>query len=531
MSRSYDAVVIGAGHNGLVTSAYLARAGQSVLVVEQRSRVGGGASSEELFPGFTCDTGTHRAAKLHPSVASDLNLRSHGLEMVRADPALFVPDAEGRHLLLRASASATADSIRAFSAADAERWADFEGFTGRVAGFLSSVFSIEPPEIPDPSRSGMVALGRLGLGLRKLGRREMEEVVRVLPMSCLELLDEWFESEPLRGALAGISVQGGAHGPMATGTAFNLFRRAAESGSGSPTALVRPRGGVGRLSEALASSALAAGVEIQTDRTVRHVLLDAGRAAGVVLEDGTEISARTVASGVGPGATLLNLSDPASLDPEFVRSLRAVRYRGATARVHLALGELPRFEGAASAETHLGGAISISPSLQYVERASDAAKYGSVSEAPYLEAVIPTVSEPDLAPEGKHVMSVLVQYAPYHLRESSWNAAASEALGDTVVETLGRFAPNLPDAVEARHVLTPAGMEDKWGLQEGSVFQGEMTLDQFFFARPVAGWARYRTPIAGLYLCGTGTHPGGGVTGTCGYLAARRILKDAKGQR
>jgi phytoene dehydrogenase-like protein len=264
---------------------------------------------------------------------------------------------------------------------------------------------------------------------------------------------------------------------------------------------------------------------------VKHVLLNAGQASGVALEDGTEISARMVASGAGPGATLLGLSDPAALDPEFVRALEAIRYRGATAKVHLALGELPRFEGLGNRGPHLGGAISISPSLQYVERASDAAKYGQVSEAPYLEAVIPTVAEPNLAPEGKHGMSVLVQYAPYHLRDGTWDAADAEALADTVVATLGRYAPNLPGSVEARHVLTPAGMEQKWGLQEGSVFQGEMTLDQFFFARPVAGWARYRTPIEGLYLCGTGTHPGGGVTGNSGYLAAHRILMDAKGRR
>ena len=531
MSLSYDAIVIGAGHNGLVTSAYLARAGLSVLVLEQRDRVGGGASSEELFPGFRFDTGAHRAAQLHPGISQDLGLGEHGLKLIRSDPAVFVPLLEGRHLLLGESASTSADSIRAFSAADADRWSEFKDLTEMVAGFLSALFSVEPPELPEPSRSGMLTLGRMGLGLRKLGRREMEEVIRVLPMSCLELLDEWFESEPLRGVLAGVAVQGGAHGPMAAGTALSLLRRATESGSGSPVAFVRPGGGVGRLSEALASAARSAGVEIRLDNEVKHVLVQDRRVAGVALEDGTEVSARTVASGAGPGVTLLGLSDPAALDPDFVRALEAVRYRGATAKVHLALGELPRFESLPGSGPHLSGAISISPSLEYVERASDAAKYGRVSDQPYLEAVIPTVMEPDLAPEGKHGMSVLVQYAPYHLRDGMWDAAAADVLADTVVETLGRYAPNLPSSVEARHVLTPAGMEEKWGLQEGSMFQGEMTLDQFFFARPVAGWARYRTPIEGLYLCGAGTHPGGGVTGASGYLAARRILKDVKGRR
>ncbi len=531
MNRPWDAIVIGAGHNGLVTSAYLARAGLSVLVLEQRDRVGGVASSEDLFPGFRFDTGAHRVGHLHPAVAGDLDLARHGLQVIRSDPAVFVPVEDGRHLLLGESHSTSAESIHAFSAADADRWAEFNDFTEMVTGFLSALFAVEPPELPEPSRSGMFALGRLGLGLRKLGRSEMEEIVRVLPMSCLELLDEWFESEPLRGVLAGVAVQGGAHGPMATGTALSMFRRATESGSGSSVALLRPRGGVGRLSEALASAARGAGAEIRMESSVKHVLLKEGRVAGVALEDGTEIAARTVASGIGPGVTLLGLSDPATLDPEFVRALKAVRYRGATAKVRLALGELPRFEGLPASGPHLGGAISISPSLEYVERASDATKYGRVSEAPYLEAVIPTVAEPELAPEGKQCMSVLVQYAPYHLRDGAWDAAAADALADTVVETLGRYAPNLPGSVEARHVLTPAGMEEKWGLQEGSMFQGEMTLDQFFFARPVAGWARYRTPIDGLYLCGAGTHPGGGVTGSSGYLAARRILKDAKEQR
>ena len=531
MSDSYDAIVIGAGHNGLVASAYLARSGLRVLVLEQRDRVGGAASTEDLFPGFKFDTGSHRAAQVHAPIIRDLGLGAHGLQMTRSDTSVFVPLPDGRHLRLGESVSGSAESIRAFSAADAERWSGFIDFTGTVAGFLSSVLSVEPPELPAPSRSGMLQLGRLGLGLRKLGRREMEEVVRVLPMSCLELLDEWFESDPLRGTLAGVAVQGGRHGPMATGTALSLFRRATESGSGSPVALLRPRGGMGRLGEALASAARGAGVEIRLGCEVKHVLLREGRVAGVVLADGSEVSGRTIASGVGPGVTLMDLSDPAALDPEFVRALNAVRYRGATAKVHLALGELPRFEGLPGSGPHLGGAVSISPSLEYVERASDAAKYGRVSDQPYLEAVIPTVAEPNLAPEGKHCMSVLVQYAPYHLREGTWDAAAADALADTVVEMMGRYAPNLPGSVEARHILTPAGMEETWGLQEGSIFQGEMTLDQFFFARPVAGWAGYRTPITGLYLCGAGTHPGGGATGTSGYLAARRILTDVRERR
>lgn len=528
MSAPYDVIVVGAGSNGLVTAAYLARAGKRVLVLERRDRVGGGAVTEELISGYRFDTGDHRVARPYHSIVPDLGLGGLGLQLVPSDPSVFAPLPDGRSLMLGESAAATADSIRAFSPGDADRWAGFLRFTRTAAGFLASVFSVEPPAVPAPPMGDLRVLGRLGLGLRRLGRRDMEEVIRALPMSCLELLDEWFESEPLRGVLAGIAVQGGTHGPMAVGTGLNLLRRAAESGTGNPVALLRPRGGVGRWCEAVAAAAQAAGAEIRTGAEVRHILLRGGQTAGVVLADGTEIAADRVASSVGAGVTLLGLSDPDVLSPEFARALRAVRYRGATARVFLALGELPRFEDGSADGSHLRGAISISPSLEYVERASDAAKYGAISSEPYLEAVIPSVSEPDLAPPGRHGMSVLVQYAPYHLRDGRWDVSTADSLAASVVNVLGRYAPNLPGAVEATHVLTPADMEERWSLAEGSVFQGEMTLDQFFFARPVAGWARYRTPVDGLYLCGAGAHPGGGVTGAPGYLAARRILAEAK---
>ena len=513
MSGAYDVVVIGAGHNGLVAAAYLARAGQRVLVLERLDRVGGGVVTEELIPGFRFDTGDHRVARPYLPLISDLNLGRLGFQLVTSDPGVFAPLPDGGHLVLGGSAAATADSIRPFSPRDAERWPEFLRFAGTVSGFLTSLFSMEPPSLPAPPLSDLRALGRLGIGLRRLGRRDMEEVIRTLPMSCLELLDEWFESEPLRGLLGGVAVQGGTHGPMAVGTAFSLMRRAAESGTGNPVSLLRPRGGVGRLSDALVAAAREAGGEVRTEAEVTRIELRGGRATGVVLSDGTELSADRVVSSLGAGVTLLELADSDVLSPEFVRAVRSIRYRGATARVFLALGELPRFEGLPAEGGHLAGAISISPSLTYVERASDAAKYGRVSTEPYLEAVIPSVTEPEMAPAGKHGMSVLVQYAPYHLRDGGWTAAAADDLADTVVDTLGRYAPNLPAAVEARHVMTPVDLEERWGLQEGSIHHGEMTLDQFFFARPVAGWARYRTPIDGLYLCSAATHPGGGTTG------------------
>ncbi len=528
MSGRPDAVIVGGGHNALVAAAYLARGGLAVSLFEQREILGGGASTEEIFPGFRFDTGAHRIGHLHPGLVTDLNLASHGLEVVVADPAVFAPQPDGRHLLLWMDPAATAESIRTLSNRDADRWPDFSGLLGRLAGFLAVLHAAEPPDVPRPGRQDARTLLGLARGVRGLGRQNIAELLRILPMSSFELMDEWFESDPLRGALSAAAIRGGVHGPMAAGTAYGLLREVVGSPPGAVCSTLQVRGGIGKLSEALASAALAAGAQIHTGSPVRQVLTYGGRARGIVLGSGEEIETDLVVSGVGPGVTLSRLVDPAVLDPEFLRKLRSVRYRGATAKVHLALGEVPEFTCLTGDGPHLRGAISISPSLEYLELASDAAKYGRISEQPYLEAVIPSLTDPRMAPPGKHAMSVLVQYAPYHLREGKWDARQRDLLADRVIETLAQYAPNLRGAVEDRQVLSPADMESRWGLEEGNIHQGEMTLDQFFFTRPVAGWARYRTPIEGLYLCGAGTHPGGGVTGLCGFNAARRILRDRK---
>ncbi|MEN8145901.1 MAG: NAD(P)/FAD-dependent oxidoreductase, partial [Gemmatimonadota bacterium] len=461
-----------------------------------------------------------------PALISDLNLASHGLEVVAADPAVFAPQPDGRHLLLWTDPAAAAESIRGFSNQDAGRWPEFSGLLGRLAGFLAALHAAEPPDVPRPGRQDAGALFGLARAVRGLGRQDIAELLRILPMSSYELMDEWFESDALRGALSTAAVRGGIHGPMAAGTAHGLLREVIGSPPGAVLSTLRARGGIGQLSEALASAARAAGAQIHTNSPVRHVLTGKGRARGIVLGSGEEIEADLVLSSLGPGVTLSRLVDPANLDPEFLRKLRSVRYRGATAKVHLALGEIPQFTCLPGDGPHMRGAISICPSLEYLERASDAAKYGHISEQPYLEAVIPSLTDPAMAPPGKHSMSVLVQYAPYHLQEGKWDAGQRDRLGDLAIETLAQYAPNLRGAVEDRQVLSPADMESRWGLQEGNIHQGEMTLDQFFFTRPIAGWARYRTPIEGLYLCGAGTHPGGGVTGYSGYNSARRVLRD-----
>lgn len=531
MSEPYDAIVIGAGHNGLVTAAYLGRAGLSVLVLERRELVGGAAVSEEVFPGFRFDTCAHRVGELHPAAVRDLRLKRHGLEIIRPDPTALALLPDGDHLLLWREASRSRESIGRFSKLDAERWVAFGDHVRRATRFLEDIYATIPPRLSGTSVSDLTKLFLVGGRLRRRGKTAMAEVLRTLPMSIAELLDEWFETDGLKGTLGAIGITGVFQGPMAAGTAFTFLHQHVGSADGTikPTRLVR--GGVGALSEALAAAARQNGAEVRTAAGVERVTVRDGQADGVVLANGDEIAAKRIISSADPRRTFLGLVDPLQLDPEFVRKVRGIRFKGACAKVHLALGELPSFAGVDGGSAHLGGAISIAPSLNYLERAYDDAKYGSVSEAPYLEAVIASLSDPTRAPDGRHVMSVLVQYAPYHLKEGSWSDARREELGDRVVDVLAEYSPNLRSAIIDRQVLTPLDLERVYGLTEGNIYHGELALDQLYFMRPVPGWARYRTPIDNLYLCGAGTHPGGGVTGAPGYNAARAILKDVKRKR
>jgi phytoene dehydrogenase-like protein len=531
MRDAYDAIVIGGGHNGLVTAAYLARAGQRVLLLERRDRVGGAAITEELFPGFRFDIGAHRVGRLYPAVAHDLRLASRGVEIVACDPAAFCPTPDGAHLLLWRDTKRAVESIQRLSGSDAGRWSEFVAFVAAAAGFVQSLHERRPPNLLSKRAADLWELVRLAGRLRRLGRRRMMEAMRVLPMTVAELLDEWFEADLLKGTLGARGVTGLFQGPMASGTAYLFLHHhiGAKDGVWSGGATVR--GGVGKLSQALAEAARERGVEIRTSAGVERIAVKDGRVTGVVLEHGEEIGARRVVSGVDPRRTFLELLDPAHLDLSFVRRVRNIRFRGAVAKVNLALGELPDFTCLPGPGPHLNGVISISPSVEYLERAYDDAKHGDVSQAPYLEVVIPSLSDPAMAPEGKHVMSVLVQYAPYDLREGVWDEGRREALGDRVVETLAQYAPNLRSAVVHRQVLTPHDLETIFGLSEGNIYHGEMTLDQLLFMRPVPGWSRYRAPVGGLYLCGAGTHPGGGVSGAPGYHAARAVLSDVKKSR
>ncbi len=536
MSASYDAIVIGAGHNGLVTAAYLARAGLRTLVVERRDVVGGAAVTEEVWPGFGVDTAAHGVGALHPKVVADLGLEREGLRLVRPDPAVFAPQPDGRALLLSRDPGATSEAIRPFSATDAERWPAFVERMAKAAAVLGSIHGLAPADPPEAGAGDLWGLLRATGALRRHARAELLELLRIIPMSVAELADEWFESEALKGALAAGGIKGIFQGPMASGTAYVLLHAMAGGGG-----VVRPTrwamGGVGSVTRALAQAARRAGAEIRTEAEVGRILVESGRVAGVVLETsevteaghvpagGEEIRAPLVISNVDPRRTFLGLLDPLELDPHFLRAVRNIKYRGACAKVNLALAELPDFSCCPGHGPHLGAAISISPSIEYLERAYDDAKYGAVSSEPYVEAFIPTFADPSLAPAGGHVMSAYVQYAPYRLREGSWDDAEGEALADRAISTLTRYAPNLERAIVHRQVLSPRDLEERFALTEGNIHHGELTLDQLLFMRPVPGWARYATPIAGLYLCGAGTHPGGGITGRPGYNAAREILE------
>jgi phytoene dehydrogenase-like protein len=526
----YDAVVIGAGLNGLVAAAYLAKAGQRVLVLERRDVAGGTLVTEEIFPGFRFDTCRHDTGWIPPGIISDLKLKRHGLELVDVDASVFAPHPGGGrndYLLLHHDPQRSAALIRKHSQSDADKWPAFATRIARLANFLKAAYAKSAPSVDATSFGDLLSLASLGTRLRVLGKTEMVELLRTVPMSVGELLDDWFETDALKGVVGARGVTGIMQGPRSGGTAFVLLHHQVGRPVGAFRAPYAVRGGVGSLARALVAAATSFGAEVRAGVEVVRVDTTGGRAAGVMLRNGDEIAARRVVSGADPRRTFLDLCDPSRLDPDFVRAVRNVRYRGAWAKVNLALGTLPAFSALREGgETPLRGTISISPSLDYLERAYDDAKYGRVSERPHLEIRIPSLADATLAPPGRHVMSIEVQYAPYHLRDGDWDDRARDTLGDRVVETLAAYAPDLPEAVLHRQVLTPRDLESVFALTEGHAYQGELTLDQILFMRPVAGWSRYRTPVDGLYLCGAGTHPGGGIVGGAGANAAREILRD-----
>jgi phytoene dehydrogenase-like protein len=528
LTERYDAVVIGGGHNGLVAAAYLGRAGRRVVVLERAGELGGTARTVDVAPGFQGPVLLHTMGELRRPVARDLELERHGLRLIRPETAAFVPEPDGGGVALHADPQRTADGLRARSARDAEAYAAFDARIRLLASFMAHVSASTPPDIESPSlRDAFRALG-LGRALRRIGKRAGREALRVLPMPVADLVGDAFETEPLRAGLASRAVALTAMGPWTPGTALVYLLRSAGGGGAAGTAAYAA-GGPGGLIRALEAAARSAGAEVRTGAEVASVTTRDGRATGVALDSGEEIEARAVVSSADPKRTL-GLLEPVVAGPTLLWRGRNIRTPGSAAVVLLALDGLPAFRGVDDPAL-LAGRIVIGESIDHLERAADDHKYGRVSEAPFLEAAIPSLADPTLAPEGSHVMSVLFHSAPYRLRDGGWDRGTGEHVGDLVLKALEEVAPGLSDRVVARRVLGPPDLERDLGLTEGCAMHAEPGLDQFFAWRPLLGHARYRFAIPGLYLAGSGGHPGGGITGAPGANAAREVLTDLKRSR
>jgi phytoene dehydrogenase-like protein len=524
----HDVIVIGAGHNGLVTAATLAKAGRRVLVLEKRPRVGGIAVTEELFPGFSFSTCAPESCALAADVVRELGLAKHGLEWIPADPVVFAPQPSGAPLTIWRDPLRTAEELARFSAADARRYPEFVATMTRLAEVVGGLAKVVPPDLPELGLRDLRGMLPLAGPLRRLGRRRINELLRVLPMSVADLLNEWFESDALKATIAASAVRDLTWGPKEAGSAYTLLFNWALSDTGLFRGAGVVKGGMGALATALAGALRSAGGEIRCSSPVERVSVEAGRVTGVELAGGERISAAAVASSADPRTTFFGLCEPRLLPAAFVRHVRNVKYRGSTARVHLALSALPEFTALGAGDSgRLVGAIQMAPSIGALQRAYDCTKYGEASSVPYLDAAIPTLLDPGLAPPGEHVLSISAKYAPHRLRQGSWDERR-EAFGECVVDTFVEYAPKLRDLIRFREVLAPPDLEARFGVPEGSLCHGDMTLDQFFHMRPIPGHARYRGPFPGLYLCGASAHPGGILNGIPGRNAAREILKDRR---
>ncbi len=526
MAETRDVVIIGGGHNGLVAAFYLARAGFKPLVLEQRPQVGGAAITQEFSSGFRCSTLAHSAGPLLPEIMRDMQLERHGLKLVRPEAGVTALSPDGRALVLYNDVMRAAQEVGKFSASDAAKYPALQAALEKIGKVISEVLRLPPPDIEDPSRSDLWGMLKAGRSLRKLGKKDMYRLLRWGPMAVADLAAEFFETELLRAVAAARGIFGTALGPWSAGSSLVLLIRAAGDPHPAGSAFFTA-GGTGAITEAMAAAAREAGAEVRTNAEISEVRVKDGSATGVVLAGGEEVAARAVVSNADPRRTLLKLVDPMHLSPDFAMKLQNYRMQGTVAKVNFALSAPPKFAALKDNEEALRGRIHIGPEIDYLERAFDESKYGNFSPHPYLEVTIPSLTDPALAPAGKHVMSVYMQYAPYKLRSGDW-ASQRDALGNTVVQTLSEYAPGFSELVEDAQIITPKDLEETYGMTGGHIFHGELALDQFFTMRPLLDWARYKTPIRNLYLCGSGTHPGAGLTGGSGANAAREIIKIAK---
>ncbi len=529
MAAAREIVIIGAGHNALVAAFYLAQKGLKPLVLERRAMVGGASVTEEFHPGFRCSTVAHAGGPPLASIVRDMQLAKHGLEKLESPVRLFAPSPDGRAMVLTTDPLAAAKQIEQFSRKDAEKYIELHKVLGRTGAILNELLTMTPPVIEKPSKDDLWKLFKVGRRLRKLGKKEMMRVLRWGPMAVADFVAEFFETDLLRAAVAARGIYGAAMGPWSAGsTALLLLRAAADPYPVGNSAF--PRGGMGALTAAMAAAARQAGAEIRTGAEAERIIVKNGAAVGVVLRGGEEISAKRVVSGADPKRTLLGLLDPVHLPPSFAVKLQHYRSNGTAAKLNLALDALPTFtalRNSPGGNAALAGRIHIGPGIDCLEHAFDDSKYGDFSRAPYLDISIPSILDNSLAPAGKHVMSIYMQFAPYRLKQGDWNQQR-DALADTIIKTLAAYATDLPGKILARLILTPKDLETTYGLTGGHPFHGELALDQIFTMRPLIGWARYRTPVKGLYLCGSGTHPGNGITGASGANAAREILNDLR---
>ena len=529
-SPKYDVIVIGGGHNGLTNAAYLAKAGKKVLVLERRHVLGGAAVTEEVFPGFKFSVCSYVVSLLRPEIIRDLDLPRHGLEILPLD-GTFTPMPSGDYLWRVNDHGKTHREIARHSKVDAEAYDEFGKAMQAMCRFVKPILSMVPPDPSTLNPRELMKLLFLGKRFQGLASEDKYNQVQLMTMSAIDFLDQWFETDVLKATMSASGIIGTFLGVRSPGTAYVLLHHYMGEIDGAFRSWGFARGGTGAISNAIADAAREAGAEIRTQSPIARIIVNGNRAQGVVLQNGDEIYGDVISSSVDPRLTFIKFIEEKALPTEFLDDVRRYKFRGSSGKVNIALDALPDFKCLPGPGAHLRGAISISPSVEYMERAYDDAKYGNFSRRPYIDMVIPSLTDPSVAPPGKHVMSCFVQYAPYKLRPGlNWDEQR-EAFGNTVIDTISEYAPNFKNIILNKQVLTPLDLEREFGLSEGNIFQGELSLEQLFFLRPVPGYAQFRTPIKNLYMCGSATHPGGGIMGAPGRLAALEILKDVKGAR
>jgi len=528
MVQKYDVIVIGGGHNGLVNAAYLAKAGKKVLVLERRHVLGGAAVTEEVFPGFKFSVCSYVVSLLRPEIIRDLDLPRHGLEILPLD-GTFTPMPNGDYLWRVNDHGKTHREIARHSKLDAEAYDEFGKAMQAMCRFVKPILSMVPPDPSTLDPRDLMKLLFIGRRFQNMESGDKYNQVQLMTMSAVDFLDQWFETDVLKATMSASGIIGTFLGVRSPGTAYVLLHHYMGEIDGAFRAWGFARGGTGAISNSIGDAAKEAGAEIRTKTAIQRILVKSGKAVGVTLTNGDEFYADVISSSVDPRHTFLEFLDSETLPGEFVEGVKRYKYRGSSGKVNLALDALPNFKCMPGEGAHLRGAISISPSVEYMERAYDDAKYGHYSRRPYIDMVIPSLTDPSVAPPGKHVMSCFVQYAPYKLAPGlDWDTE-KEKFGDIVIDTVSEYAPNIKDIILHRQVVTPLDLEREWGLSEGNIFQGELSLEQLFFLRPVPGYSRFRTPVKNLFLCGSATHPGGGIMGAPGRLAAMEILKSGTG--